>query len=524
MIEVKQEGTEEAKHSAHPAQASVAIKSLGNQQFLKVEQVIKQLEQDASCERISRTKNQVLLKPKPLKDIGAAKLITLNKLVESVGGTYSPTAGTFTIPMQFIPVPPSPVTTTLEMAQEVGEQFAELLLTDLVTGPQPRTTVDNLSLGVLMTDMQANGMKQRIVVRPSPHLKGKYEVLDGNRRKRVAESLHWLTVKVIVRNLSDVEAYEYAFTANNNRKELSDLEVGRWLYILKEKFPDRYPTQEMLAKCAGLKQPTVSRLLNFYVERTPGLVLIKKLPGRPRKALMSGDISSPELTEYRDRLIRSALPELQSLLLRFDSKMPRPTFHQLEKFKDNLELIPDAAKMTLEEVMQAIAARPELADSDSAEETETEPNPASKVDSENPDLPPLPSEAVEAEVKLGSTQEIRRKLHMAAAKESMKAEAVQKLRLYLEPSKKTVEQALKEQQEEYAAQQKAEEIKRRSLVNSLKEWYSEEVTAPVVAHFGRQSDQKTSRAAYLFAEFAVRKIAQLGLVGEVLEEVDKEIS
>ena len=145
---------------------------------------------------------------------------------------------------------------TEQFGDEVADQLAEMPLTDLVAGPNPRTFVDHVSLGELMADVQANGMKKPIEVRPSPHVSGKYEVLDGDRRKRVAEALHWLSVKVVIKTMTDAEAYQYAFTANNNRKELSEYDVGRWLFILKEKFPERYPTEEILAKGAGLQQST----------------------------------------------------------------------------------------------------------------------------------------------------------------------------------------------------------------------------------------------------------------------------
>ena len=179
----------------------------------------------------------------------------------------------------------------------VGDQFAELPLSDLVYGPCPRIALSYQSIdemlahimdNKLIPDLKKNGMKLPIVVRPyqSPYLQNKYEVLDGNRRKQAAEVLKWHTIKVVIKTLSDAEAYEFALMADNKRKELSEYELGRWLYILLVKFPMRYPTHDKLAECLDLKQPTVSQLIKFYIEKTPGLQKnqVKKV-GRPtRKA------------------------------------------------------------------------------------------------------------------------------------------------------------------------------------------------------------------------------------------------
>ena len=466
----------------------------------KIDQVMKQIE--PWCEKMVRTKAQILLKPKPLKDIGAAKLISLNKLVESVEGTFSPTTETFSIPLEFVPTPTSSIPVTI-----VEEQPAELLLTDLLPGPQPRSVVDNISLGELMEDIQANGMKQRIVVRTSPQLKGKYEILDGNRRKRAAEALHWLTIKVVIRHVSDAEAYEYAFIVNHNRKELSDLEIGRYLYLLQDMFPERYPTQNALAKLVGLTQPHVSRLVSYYISTHPELKKHAAKPGRPLKRLIPRGINAEIelLSENFEVIIQPAPSEFQQMLRVF-VKQKSPSVRELEEFRRSLDIIPNIATKTLEQILEEIKAIS-----------------LERYVIENADLQPLPSAAVAEEVKLGSTPEIRRKLHTAATREVMKVESVRKLRMYLEPSQRTFEEDMQEQREDYAAQEKAEETKRRSLVNSLTEYYSEKVTRPVIDYFGRQSEQKTARAAYLFAELAVKKIAELSLVQEILKEVDKEI-
>ena len=68
---------------------------------------------------------------------------------------------------------------------------------------------------------------------------GKYEIIDGNRRKRCAELLEWATVPCRIREMTDEEAYETAFIINNDRRDLDPLEQGRWLQIMMATFPEK---------------------------------------------------------------------------------------------------------------------------------------------------------------------------------------------------------------------------------------------------------------------------------------------
>lgn len=178
----------------------------------------------------------------------------------------------------------TPCTRMLAPVDPYGDELAEILMTDLVPGPSPRLVEDRISLNKLIADVQTNGMKQLIVVRRSPHLKDKYEVLDGRRRCLAAKSLQWLTVKAVIayQLQTDEEAYKFALMADNKRKELSEYELGRWLYILLVKFPSRYPNEGTLAKHVGLRKLKVSWLINLYTTNSPGLQKnqVKKV-GRP---------------------------------------------------------------------------------------------------------------------------------------------------------------------------------------------------------------------------------------------------
>ena len=374
----------------------------------KIEQVLEEMR--PFCDKVSKTSEEILLKPK--SDIAPARLIGLNKLVESVGGTFSPTAFIFNIPL-----PKQPHQIVHE------DELADLPLDALVPGPNPRLSYDSLSFDELHADIKENGMKQRIIVRPSATLKGKYEILDGNRRKKVVERLGWATVKVVIKYIGDIEAHEYAFASNNNRSELTDFEKGRWFKKMLAEFPDQYPNQGVIAKRFGTSQGMVSRLITYYEEQNKELKVPENSEVMPRGIALKGLPS-----EHVVREIRSASPELQPAL------------------------------------------------------------------------------------------------RAAAVERNLGREEVHRLKVVLETSNKPIEEALKEQQEEYASQERTEESKKRSLVNALKEYYPENVLLLVLERFGRQSQEKTIKATLVFVDKMAQKVAELGLTEMLLTETEKELN
>ena len=143
----------------------------------------------------------------------------------------------------------------------------DISLNDLVLGPTPRLNVDDISIEPLFLDLKVNGQKERIIVTPSPKIEGKYEIIDGNRRKRAAEALGWPTLKAEIRDLTDQEAFEPAFILFN-RKELSQFEMGRYFKKGMELYPETYPTQKAVAKRFGKSESSISRTYQLLRRRT----------------------------------------------------------------------------------------------------------------------------------------------------------------------------------------------------------------------------------------------------------------
>lgn len=87
---------------------------------------------------------------------------------------------------------------------------------------QPRTFFDESKLQELVNSFKSQGFNGAINVRER---EGVYEIVAGERRYRAAKLAGLETVRCIVDDYSDEDAYEFALSENLNRENLSKLEV-----------------------------------------------------------------------------------------------------------------------------------------------------------------------------------------------------------------------------------------------------------------------------------------------------------
>ena len=92
----------------------------------------------------------------------------------------------------------------------------------------PRKEFDQTGITELAESIKQVGILQPIIARLNPHLKKKaaplYEVICGSRRLSAAVIANLEEVPVIVRDLSDEEAFDLMITENLQRKDVSPLE------------------------------------------------------------------------------------------------------------------------------------------------------------------------------------------------------------------------------------------------------------------------------------------------------------
>lgn len=124
----------------------------------------------------------------------------------------------------------------------------------------PREEFRKETLDELADSISQVGLLQPLIVRPID--KG-FEVVVGERRYRASHQAGLESVPAIVRSYSDAEVIELNLIENIHREDLSAVEKGRTCLKLMEMFPDKYPTEETLAKHVGVSPLTVKDWLKL---------------------------------------------------------------------------------------------------------------------------------------------------------------------------------------------------------------------------------------------------------------------
>src|SRR5699024_10043905 len=112
-----------------------------------------------------------------------------------------------------------------DMNEERFEQdeIVHIKLEEIVPNEyQPRTVFNEEKIDELAQYLRTHGMIQPIVVRKLDE--NRYELIAGERRFRAAESLEWLSVPAIIRELSDTETASIALIENIQREQLTVIE------------------------------------------------------------------------------------------------------------------------------------------------------------------------------------------------------------------------------------------------------------------------------------------------------------
>lgn len=134
------------------------------------------------------------------------------------------------------------------------------------TAGQPRHIFDDEKLDELAQSIRELGVLEPILVRKrSP---GGFHIIAGERRWRAAQRAGLHDVPVVVRELSDAEAFEAALVENLQRADLNPIETARAFARLIE---EHQHTQESVAQRVGKDRSTVANALRLL--RLPDAVL-----------------------------------------------------------------------------------------------------------------------------------------------------------------------------------------------------------------------------------------------------------
>ncbi len=125
---------------------------------------------------------------------------------------------------------------------------------------QPRTRMDEGALAELADSIRAQGIMQPILVRPVDALKGRYEIIAGERRFRAAQLAGLTEVPVLVKEVADEHAAAMALIENIQREDLNPLEEAHGVKRLLEEFG---LTHEQAAMAIGRSRSATSNLLRL---------------------------------------------------------------------------------------------------------------------------------------------------------------------------------------------------------------------------------------------------------------------
>lgn len=165
-------------------------------------------------------------------------------------------------------------TTTLASAHD---QVQEIPLDKVVRSPfQVRTMGDEDYIRQLMESIQASGVISPIVVRLTP-AGTDFELVAGEHRAEASRRLGHMTIKAIVRTMSDAEAAKALAAENAVRKSLDDFDKFKHARMLKDNGFCR--SDREVAATLGVTKSQVSALNAFGQLPDEAQALLAENPG-----------------------------------------------------------------------------------------------------------------------------------------------------------------------------------------------------------------------------------------------------
>jgi ParB family chromosome partitioning protein len=140
---------------------------------------------------------------------------------------------------------------------------------------QPRQVFDEIEIQELTASIREKGLLQPILVRPSPHGRGEYEIVAGERRWRAAQGAGLTAIPALVKALEDDKALEIAIIENVQRADLNAMEEARAYRSLMDRFGY---TQDQAAAAVSKSRSHVANTLRLM--QLPEAVQLHLLHGR----------------------------------------------------------------------------------------------------------------------------------------------------------------------------------------------------------------------------------------------------
>ncbi|MCW3986239.1 MAG: ParB/RepB/Spo0J family partition protein [Candidatus Bathyarchaeota archaeon] len=146
----------------------------------------------------------------------------------------------------------------------------------------PRLDMNIERLNELADSIKQVGLLEPLILRP---VDDEYEVVVGERRYRASQQAGLRKVLAIIRNFTDEQVIELNLIENIQREDLNAVEKGNCCKQLLEKYPEKYPSKEVIGKKIGVSSDTINnwlRLTEAPVEIQKMIISTEKV-GVPRE-------------------------------------------------------------------------------------------------------------------------------------------------------------------------------------------------------------------------------------------------
>jgi ParB family transcriptional regulator, chromosome partitioning protein len=176
--------------------------------------------------------------------------------------------------------------------------------TDLIDGSFVMDRLGEDEDYVLLRDaIRERGQSTPILVRPHPKSDGRYMIVFGHRRARVAKELG-IPVRAVVRNLEDIAHIVAQGQENSARANLSFIEKA----LFAKKLLDMGQSKDTIKSALTVDDTLLSRMLSV-AETIPGPVVEAigpaKAVGRDRWEDLKKLVINPEIAEFAKDLVQS---------------------------------------------------------------------------------------------------------------------------------------------------------------------------------------------------------------------------
>lgn len=172
---------------------------------------------------------------------------------------------------------------------------------------QPRKEFSPEALSQLAESIKEHGILQPLVVRPRPN--GRYQIVAGERRWRASRIAGLAELPVIIRELTDEEAFEIALVENLVRSDLNPIEEALGYHTLMETFS---MTQERIAQRVGRSRPAIANALRLLSLPQEVISLLEKgnISSGHARALLP--LKESDAIEAANRIVSQALSVRQA--------------------------------------------------------------------------------------------------------------------------------------------------------------------------------------------------------------------